>query len=165
MKGKTYLAIAAGLLFMLSCFKPEREVKEDLTSNLKDSTGEEEVSARNLNERKAALLAEYYGKNKKFIIKEFEQLPVPQGYAANVTVEEEDGKPRRLSIISENNYKTLSPSLNGSVHSESKKIGKGYVLVCQGSCECKAFLHLSPATGQLLWTCGCEDCTGHITAF
>ena len=156
---------ATAILLLLSCQKMKRNVIAEPTLNLTAPSGQSiATSTRQLKEMTVAMLAEKFNIQQNATITGIDYLPLNKGYAATISFELEDGMKGSYAVLSGDHVKKLTPALPVLQNNEDIQ-SKTYMLVCQGSCTCRAYMSYNSYTGTLNWSCGCEACAGSITSY
>jgi hypothetical protein len=164
MKTTTLMAVMA-ILFLLSCQKTSRNSTEETALNITAPSGTQIAnSAKKLQEQTASMLTERFGIHQNSTVTSIDYLPVAEGYAATITFQLDDGQTGSYAVISGNNLRRLTPSSTSFVitpGSENFNAAQ-YLLVCTGTCSCRAAMSYNRRTGDLSYSCGCDECTGTI---
>lgn len=155
--------LAIALAF--SCQKTSRN-SDERTLNLTAPSGRQIAkSFEQLKSTSALVLKEKLGIRQSFIITSIDYLPVPEGYAAVMNFELNDGQTGSIGLLSLNNVKALNPAVNANsitYESVDENTVQAY-LTCTGTCQCRAYLAYNRRTGEVTKSCGCDECTGEVT--
>lgn len=164
MKTTTFVAVMA-ILLLLSCQKTTRTATDETTISLTAPSGQTVASSlRSLNQRTASVLAKVFSTNQDVAITHIAYLPVQKGFAATVYFEFEDGRTGSFGLLSANQTKDLRihfPMMAAHEEEQLANAAAAYMLVCRGSCQCRATLSYNSNTG-LSGDCGCDNCSGTL---
>jgi hypothetical protein len=161
----TFLMAATAILLLLSCQKWTRTSPDDKTINLTAPSGQPIAQSLNsLSQRTAHVLARTYNTKEDVTITRIDYLPVQKGFAATVYFTLSDGQAGSFGLLSADHAKGLQtqfPLMTAHEQELQEASAATYMLVCRGSCPCKATLSYSSSSG-LSGDCGCNNCSGTL---
>lgn len=159
-------AVAALLLFSLSCQKHSTASDKEKDLNLDAPSGQRIASSiRQLKSDALKLIFTKHAGMQEFEITKISYLPVSKGYAAMISYRLQNGTAGSFGIFKGVKYKLAQPgelfiSNNGEVQSSAD--GK-ISISCSGTCNCKMTTTINTETGVITVDCGCNNCSATVT--